>query len=40
MLNVIGHLLPPRYIHLVVHVGLHNHPSVKRRELKGFEQDE
>jgi hypothetical protein len=29
MLNVIGHLLSPRYSHFVVHVGLHNHPSAK-----------
>jgi hypothetical protein len=27
--TIIGHMSSPRYSHLVVHVGLHNHPSAK-----------
>ncbi len=29
LFTIIGHLLSSRYSHLVVHVGLHNHLSVK-----------
>ncbi len=36
MLNDINRLLSPRYNHLVVHVGLHNHPSAKGENWKAL----
>lgn len=34
--TIIGHMSSPRYSHLVVHVGLHNHPSAKGENWKAL----